>query len=73
MNPRPTSTLAIPVRGPRQQPPVSFSHRVHEPRRVACQRGHHEYQGRRNLWKQGQPVKKAWLAMDSAPRRGARM
>jgi hypothetical protein len=25
---------------------------------VACVRCHHEYQGRRNVWKQGQPVKK---------------
>ena len=53
-----TSTLNIPVRGARQKPPVGFSHRVHEQRQVACVRCHHDYQGRRNVWKQGQPVKK---------------
>ncbi|MFH1594874.1 MAG: cytochrome c3 family protein [Pseudomonadota bacterium] len=62
-----TSTLAIPVRGPRQKPPVSFSHRVHEQRRVACQRCHHEYQGRRNVWKQGQPVKKCLACHGLSP------
>jgi hypothetical protein len=56
--PPPASTLNIPVRGARQKPPVAFSHRVHELRQVACQRCHHEYQGRRNVWTQGQPVKK---------------
>ena len=54
--PPPTSTLSIPVKGARQKPPVRFSHRMHEERQVACARCHHEYQGRRNVWKQGQPV-----------------
>jgi hypothetical protein len=50
-----TSILRIPVRGPRK-PPVKFSHRRHEVRRVACTQCHHEYKGRRNVWHEGQPV-----------------
>jgi len=53
-----TSVLRIPVLGARSKPPVKFSHRVHEARRVACTQCHHEYQGRRNVWQEGQPVKK---------------
>lgn len=66
--PPPTSTLSIPVRGARQKPPVTFSHRVHEERRVACACCHHEYQGRRNVWKQGQPVKKCQSCHGLSPR-----
>lgn len=56
-DPPAVSLLAIPVKKPREKPPVWFSHRLHHERRVACQQCHHEYQGGRNLWKQGQPVK----------------
>jgi hypothetical protein len=52
------SLLKIPVAGPRRKPPVKFSHRVHEARRVACTQCHHDYQGRRNVWHEGQPVAK---------------
>jgi hypothetical protein len=52
------SLLKIPVAGSRSKPPVQFSHRVHEARRVACTQCHHDYQGRRNLWREGQPVAK---------------
>jgi hypothetical protein len=50
------SILRIPVRGAWSKPPVKFSHRRHEARRVACAQCHHEYQGRRNVWHEGQPV-----------------
>jgi hypothetical protein len=53
-----TSLLRIPVTGSRRKPPVKFSHRVHEARRVACTQCHHDYQGRRNIWHKGQPVEK---------------
>ena len=52
------SLLKIPVAGSRPKPPVQFSHRVHEARRVACTQCHHDYQGRRNVWHEGQPVAK---------------
>jgi len=52
------SLLKIPVAGSRHKPPVKFSHRVHEARRVACAQCHHDYQGRRNVWHEGQPVAK---------------
>ena len=52
------SLLKIPVTGARHKPPVKFSHRVHEARRVACAQCHHDYQGRRNVWHEGQPVGK---------------
>jgi hypothetical protein len=52
------SLLKIPVAGSGRKPPVKFSHRVHEARRVACTQCHHDYQGRRNVWHEGQPVVK---------------
>jgi len=52
------SILQMPVRGVREKPPVFFSHRRHEERRIACDKCHHVYQGRRNVWRQGQPVKR---------------
>ena len=52
------SLLKIPVAGSRRKPPVKFSHRVHEARRVACTQCHHDYQSRRNVWHEGQPVAK---------------
>jgi hypothetical protein len=50
------SLLKVPEPGSRHKPPVPFSHRVHEARGVACTQCHHDYQGRRNVWRQGQPV-----------------
>lgn len=52
------SLLKIPVGGSSRKPPVKFSHRGHEARRVACTQCHHDYQGRRNVWHEGQPVAK---------------
>ena len=53
-----TSLLKIPVAGSRHKPPVKFSHQVHQARGVACAQCHHTYQGKRNLWHEGQPVEK---------------
>ena len=47
------SLLKIPAAGSRRKPPVKFSHRVHEARRVACAQCHHDYRGRRNVWQEG--------------------
>lgn len=52
------SILKISGPGASRKPPVRFSHKVHEARQVACTQCHHEYQGRRNVWRQGQPVEK---------------
>jgi hypothetical protein len=53
-----TSVLNLASRGTKRKPPVTFSHRIHEARGVACTRCHHEYEGRRNVWREGQPVEK---------------
>ena len=52
------SVLRMPVRGAREKPLVAFSHRRHAERRIACTQCHHVYQGQRNVWRQGQPVKR---------------
>ena len=49
---------------PREKPPVWFSHKLHEDRRIDCRQCHHEWQGKRNLWKQGQPVKQCRTCHD---------
>lgn len=61
------SLLKIPVAGSRRKPPVKFSHRVHEARRVACVQCHHDYQGKRNLWQEGQPVAKCQICHGLRP------
>ncbi len=58
IQPPETSRLQLPVKGARQKPPVLFSHRVHDAQGVACTQCHHDYRGRRNVWRQGQPVQK---------------
>jgi hypothetical protein len=58
-------SLAGPGRG--QKPPVWFSHAQHPKPRVACEQCHHDYQGRRNLWREGQPVKKCAECHDLRP------
>ena len=50
------SLLENPRPGGRHKRPVTFSHRVHKARGVACAQCHHHYQGKRNLWHEGQPV-----------------
>ena len=62
-----TSRLRMPVPGPRQKPPVTFSHSRHEAGGVACHRCHHEYQGRRNIWRQGQMVKQCQACHGFSP------
>jgi Class III cytochrome C family len=42
----------------REKPPVLFSHRRHPKSRIACEQCHHDYKGRRNLWREGLPVEK---------------
>jgi hypothetical protein len=64
------SLLKIPVPGPRRKAPVQFSHRVHEARGMACTQCHHEYQGRRNVWHQGQPVQKCQACHSLRPEAG---
>jgi len=53
-----SSILKIPAGESRRKPPVTFSHRLHKARGLACTQCHHEYQGRRNVWREGQPVQK---------------
>jgi len=39
--------------------PVKLSHKLHAADyKVACTECHHEYEGGKNVWKEGQPVKK---------------
>lgn len=66
-----TSLLKISVPGASRKPPVAFSHKLHEARRVACTQCHHEYEGRRNVWHQGQPVQRcqACHSLGTAARR----
>jgi hypothetical protein len=65
-----TCLLRIPATGSRPKPPVKFSHRRHEARRLACTQCHHDYQGRRNVWHQGQPVEKCRGCHGLRPRAG---
>jgi Class III cytochrome C family len=53
-----TSLLKIPVAGSRHKPLAQFIHRRHEARGVTCTQCHHDYQGKRNVWREGQPVPK---------------
>ncbi|MBW1917806.1 MAG: cytochrome c3 family protein [Deltaproteobacteria bacterium] len=56
--PQPQSLIQSPGLQPWQKPPVAFSHQQHEEQRIACATCHHEYDGGRNHWSQGDPVKK---------------
>ena len=42
----------------REKPPVRFSHLRHPKAVVACETCHHDYEGKRNRWREGQPVEK---------------
>lgn len=59
--------LAINLGKPRQKPPVWFSHQRHEVGRIACVQCHHDYQGKRNVWRQGLPVQKCQACHGVAP------
>jgi hypothetical protein len=61
-----SSRLAIPVPSPRKAP-VIFSHARHEAGGVACTQCHHDFRGRRNLWRQGQPVQQCQACHGLAP------
>jgi hypothetical protein len=54
----PPAVSLLKMRVPRgnRKPPVQFSHKVHETRRVACTQCHYDYRNGRNVWHQGQPV-----------------
>jgi hypothetical protein len=58
IQPPAVSLLKIRVPGGGRMGSVQFSHKVHEAHGVACTQCHHEFQGRRNVWRQGQPVQK---------------
>jgi len=58
IEPPAVNLLKISGPGASRKLPVRFSHELHAARRVACTQCHHEYQGRRNVWRQGQPVQK---------------
>lgn len=52
------SILQSPILRPWQKAPVVFRHQHHEARQIACTTCHHEYEGGRNRWQEGQPVQK---------------
>ncbi len=51
-----------------QKGPVLFSHAVHDRAKVACAACHHDYQGKRNRWRPGQPVQKCEACHFATPR-----
>ena len=51
--------------------PVSFHHKKHaEEYKAACTDCHHEYEGDKNVWKEGQPVKKCSACHDPKKKSG---
>lgn len=68
VDPPAQSLIHSPILRPTQRPPVPFSHARHERTKVACTACHHDYQGRRNIWRQGQPVQKCEACHFAAPR-----
>ena len=58
IEPPAASPLKISGPGAGRKLPVQFSHKLHAARRVACTQCHHDYQGKRNVWHEGQPVQK---------------
>jgi len=54
--------------------PVSLSHKKHvEEHKAACTNCHHEYDGSKNVWEEGQPVKKCGACHDPAEKKGSAM
>jgi hypothetical protein len=51
--------------------PVKFSHKKHHDQyKVACTECHHEYKDKKNVWKQGEPVKKCAECHDPKKKKG---
>jgi hypothetical protein len=51
-----------------EKPPVKFSHQRHPKPRIACEKCHHDYEGGRNLWREGQPVEKCQTCHGLTPK-----
>ncbi|MFA4902948.1 MAG: cytochrome c3 family protein [Desulfobaccales bacterium] len=68
----PPAASLLKISGPAasRKPPVQFSHKLHEARRVGCTQCHHDYQGRRNVWHEGQPVQKCQACHGLTPKAG---
>lgn len=64
------SWLKIQKPGRPEKPAVRFSHRRHPKNLIPCEVCHHDYQRGRNLWREGQPVKKCQACHDLIPRAG---
>jgi hypothetical protein len=62
--------LRIQKPGLPEKPAVRFSHGQHPKNRIACEICHHDYQRGRNLWKEGQPVKKCQSCHGLVPQAG---
>ncbi|MGQ9688347.1 MAG: cytochrome c3 family protein [Desulfobaccales bacterium] len=54
----------------REKPPVRFSHRRHPKAVMACETCHHRYEGKRNRWREGQPVEKCQTCHRLQPEKG---
>jgi hypothetical protein len=51
--------------------PVKFSHKKHHDQyKVACTECHHDYKDKKNVWKQGEPVKKCAACHDPKKKKG---
>lgn len=66
--PKPVSPLQSPQFKPRTKGPVFFRHQPHEAAGVNCTACHHDYDGRRNVWRQGLPVPKCEACHPARPR-----
>jgi hypothetical protein len=54
-----------------KKPPVELHHKKHhEVYKVACTECHHEYKDGKNVWKQGEPVKKCAECHDPKKKKG---
>lgn len=53
-----------------EKPPVKFSHRRHPKPQISCEKCHHDFQGGRNLWREGQKVEKCQVCHGLTPKAG---
>ena len=54
--------------------PVKLTHEKHaKDYKIACTECHHEYKGDKNVWKEGQPVKKCSACHDPEKKQGKTM